>query len=265
MNNQYNHNPQLDLIFDETNVTETNWLKSAFEIILKLLLVIIFIYTFVYFSLGILITNLSPEKQIILENAIAKVIIEPKNIADEKDIEKFNKIKADILLADINFPKTTKLSIYLINDTEKNAFCLPNGNIYITSALYEELTDDEMLTFIISHEMAHYKNRDHLKNIRHKISKAIVTTFLSAAITNESSIVNIADSGMAINELRFSRHCEKKADIYAGKILLKLYNNTQAGVMVLDKLRENRYPAIFGLFSTHPDIDTRIKVLQHLR
>ena len=40
------------------------------------------------------------------------------------------------------------------------------GNIYITDTLFKHLNSDEMLTFVIAHEMAHYKNRDHLMNLR---------------------------------------------------------------------------------------------------
>ena len=175
------------------------------------------------------------------------------------------KSKKNILKSDNNFPKTSKLNIYLVKDETKNALCLPNGDIYITSSLYEKLTDDEMLTFVIAHEMAHYKNKDHLKNIRHKIAKSTITIFLSLAIPNDSTISNISDDGLEINELGFSRGCEKQADIYAGKILLVLYNNTIGGQKVLNTLREKTYPGILRLYATHPDIDSRIKVLRQLK
>ena len=178
---------------------------------------------------------------------------------------KLEEIKAQILENDYSFPKTSKLKTIIIKNSQPNALCLPNGNIYITSALDKDLKDDEMLTFVIAHEMAHYKNKDHLRNIRHQIAAAVITGILIIANPNDNTAVKILSGGLDMNNLNFSRAYEKRADVYAGKMLLKIYGNTDAGARVLNKLRDKSYPPILFLFSTHPDVDSRIMNLKNLR
>ena len=51
----------------------------------------------------------------------------------------------------LNFRNFSNLEINLIdNEKEPNAICYPNGNIYITSALYKKLESDEELTFVVT-------------------------------------------------------------------------------------------------------------------
>ena len=44
-----------------------------------------------------------------------------------------------------------------------NAFVVPNGTIFFTAGMLGEIKDEQMLTFVLAHEMAHYAHRDHLK------------------------------------------------------------------------------------------------------
>lgn len=256
------NDPLIKLIYDDINVSETNHLKGLFEILLKLGIIIVFMYIFIYISLGIIINNLSIERQIQLENFIAKNITKPENIATREEIQRFEKIKSNILNIDSNFPKTSKLKINIIKNSENNALCFPNGDIYITSGLYEKLTNEEMLTFVIAHEMAHYKNKDHLKNIRHEIASTIIINILSILNPNDTASKAILEGGLDMNNLNFSRNYEKNADIYAGKALLKLYGNVKGAELVLNNLRSKKYPPVLILFSTHPDIDARIKTIK---
>ena len=148
--NNYDYEAAKLLIDDETNVTETNPLKDLFQTCIQLVLILALVYLFTFIASGIVIKSLSIEKQIQMENILSS-------------------IRNRVLSVDRDFPKTSNLDIHIINDNQMNALCYPNGNIYITSELYKRLTDDEMLTFVIAHEMAHYKNKDHLMNLRNQI------------------------------------------------------------------------------------------------
>lgn len=246
---------------ENINITESNSLKDFAAIVMNLFIFIISIYLFIYIASGVALKCLSLDKQIILENFISPSIQTNLTKITIEEQERLNKIKQDILNADIKFPKTSNLEIRIINHKQLNALCYPNGNIYITSALYNELETDEELTFVIAHEMAHYRNKDHLLNLRRNISNGAVLLLLSLASPNESNLSRYAESGLNLTDLKFSRGSEAKADRYAVSIMNALYGNARAGVNVLETLKEkNKFDIEF--LSTHPNMDKRIKYVK---
>ena len=171
------------LIYDNVNVTESNPLKDLMKIVFQLVVYILITYFSIFCLTGFFIQNLSPKQQQWLENAITNAsTVKTVDITDV-DKERLTKIKNKILESDSDFPKTSALDIEIINHKEKNALCYPNGNIYITDTLFKHLDSDEMLTFVIAHEMAHYKNRDHLMNLRKSIaSNFVILTFIFSCL-----------------------------------------------------------------------------------
>lgn len=51
----------------------------------------------------------------------------------------------------------------LLDSDRPNAVSLPGGRIYITRALYEQLSCDDLIAAVLAHEMAHLVARDHFK------------------------------------------------------------------------------------------------------
>ena len=160
------------LIYDESNVTETNPLSDFFKIIVKFVLVIGLLYFSLFVVLTIVIKNLSIENQIKIENALSGDYKSIKISAN--DDKRLQKVRDDILKVDNDFPKTSNLKIKIIDMNVVNAFCAPNGNIYITKKLYDKLKTDGELTFVIAHEMSHYKTKDHLMQLRSNLSNSVV-------------------------------------------------------------------------------------------
>lgn len=260
MTNNYDFEAAKKLIDDDTNVTETNPLKDLLQICVKLVLVLFSIYLGTFAISGIIIKSLPLQKQIQMENFLSQMI-DTKTINATQDDERCNKIKEKIKNVDKNFPATSNLNIYIISDKEKNALCYPNGNIYITSELYKNL-DDNMLTFVIAHEIAHYKYKDHLMKLRKNISSALVLIFMSVVSPN-NQMTNIIDGTISLADLKYSRQVETKADIYASKILMNLYGNVDGGIKTLQVLKSHDTinPEVF---STHPDLNKRIKKIKRI-
>lgn len=260
MKSSYDYEAAKKLIDDETNVTESNPLKDLFKICTQLVLILVIIYFSVFALSGIAISLLSPEKQVVLENILASSIrFEKKNKIETS--ARAQKVRDDIIKIDSSFPKTSNSKIRIFENEDLNAFCLPNGNIYITSALYKRLTDDEMLTFVIAHEMAHYKHRDHLMQLRKSISTSSVILFMSVVSPNESKQnANIIDDVVSFSDLKNSRRAESSADKYAKNILLAKYGRVDGGMKVLDVLEADSTLAPEFL-STHPKTANRKKRL----
>jgi len=248
---------------ERINVTENNPIKELFKICVNLALIIGSFYLIIFMLSGIILFNLPAKNQVQLENFFSKLIETKVVKISDADQKRLLTVRNNILNADKNFPKTSNLDIFIMDDTKTNAFCYPNGNIYITSALYKELTTDEELTFIIAHEMGHYKHKDHLRNMRDSITGSIVLIGTVFVDPSNQGLTKMTASTIDISNLKFSRVAEEKADKYAIKMLNILYGSSKAGVEVMTKLKEKNRSNIEFL-STHPNIDRRINYIKKL-
>lgn len=247
---------------DNVNITETNPLKDLVQIMLNILLFVVSIYSFIFITSGIILKTLSAEQQVAIENFISPSVC-PTNVVvlSAEENQRLSSIKNRILKVDSKFPKTSNLNINVIKEKQLNALCYPNGNIYITSALYKELKSDEEFAFVIAHEMAHYKYKDHLLNLRRNIANGAVLILVAFANPNNKDIGTLIEGSLNVTELKFSRGVEEKADKYAINIMNKLYGNARAGVYVMTTLKDkNSFDIEF--LSSHPNLDKRIKYIQ---
>ena len=262
MQNDSDYENQLKLIEDDTiNVTQPNVLKDFVQIIIKLFLIVVLIYTTVFCSVGIVIKCLPIEKQIVLEDFMASSINIESYPPENKEKAEIEKIKNTILKYDPDFPKTSKLDVKIVKDDRMNALCLANGNIYITDSLFKKIKDDEeMLYFVI----AHYKNKDHLMKLRKSIALNIISILTSIASSNKD-VSKLVLGTFQMSDLNYSRHVESCADKYAGQMLLKEYKRIDGGAKALEILSSKKYPLDLNIFSTHPTIEKRIKNLRKLK
>ena len=264
MTNNFDAESAKKIIYDDNiNVTEGNPLKDFFQIVLNLVLILACVYMFVFALSGIIIKNLSSKQQVLIENFISP-LVKPCEIVELSDIEKqrLTDIKNRILKVDTKFPDTSNLDINVMRKKQLNALCYPNGHIYITSSLYKELKSEEELTFVIAHEMAHYRYKDHLLNLRRNISNSVILIMIAFANPNNKDIARAVEGSLSITDLTFSRRAEEKADKYAIKIMNILYGNARAGLDVMEKLRiKNSFDIEF--LSTHPNFDKRINYIKN--
>ena len=141
-----------------------------------------------------------------------------------------------------------------------NAFVLPTGTIYLTTGLLQEkgLTDEE-LTFVLAHEIGHYRNRDHLKAISHNIGIMVITGLIgmNTNSTSNSTISSIGEMG----SLAYSRKQETNADIYANETLIKIYGTNNGAIKFINRIKEkNSEPEFLKYFSTHPSWNDRLEI-----
>lgn len=251
------------LILDNVNVSQDDPLKEMFKILFQLFCGAVIVYFVVFLLSGFVLKNLSLENQIELENFISSKMNVKTLSLPAKEQERLNAIKEDILANDFDFPKTSNLEINVIENKEPNAICYPNGNIYITTELYKKLKTDEQLTFVLAHEMAHYRNKDHLMKLRQNISSMVVLTSMIFISPDMSALSETIGLGMELSDMKLSRKVEAKADKYAGKTLMDLYGTTQGGIEVLETLSKDKI-YMGEVFSSHPAMEKRIKYLKSL-
>lgn len=165
--------------------------------------------------------------------------------------------------------KFDHLDLILIPNATINAFAVPGGVVGINTGLFLYAGDEDQMTSVIAHELAHLSQRHYARGVEAASNASIPTMagilagFILAATAG-------ADAGMAAitatqaaaldNRLRFSRQNEQEADRIGMQTMLSAGRNPNASAEIFERmLRETRYttkPPEFLL--THPVTESRI-------
>ncbi len=157
----------------------------------------------------------------------------------------------------------------VLNDDETiNAFALPGGQVFITSALLRLLESEAELAGIIGHEIGHVVGRHGAE----QMAKAQLTQGLTGAAvlaaydpedpSSAGSAQFIALIGQLVN-MKFGRDDELESDSFGVEYMVDAGYDPCALITVMDKLaqaNEGNQPPEF--FSTHPNPDNRIEQIR---
>ena len=161
----------------------------------------------------------------------------------------------------------------VLDSKEVNAFALPGGYIYITRGLMAYLKSEAELAAVLGHEVGHV-------TARHSVQQYSANQLTNFGIALGS--IFIPGMNQATNQLAqlfgaallrgYGREHELEADRLGAEYLARTGYNPQAMLDVLKVLKnqeifekelaqaEGREPKIYhGVFSTHPDNDTRLQ------
>ncbi len=176
---------------------------------------------------------------------------DPAVLAQEQRVKKiFNGLIAEIKKDPGEYSISVEKSAVL------NAHAGLGKTIVVNSALAETLSNDTALAFVIAHELGHVEG--------HHVAKHIARTGIFAIIKNKFfPVSNLYDGVNYLGGLQFSRGAEKKADIFAVKLMNKLYCNQPGKLEFFKKISANGVPPkIMEYLTTHPLPTTRIEYLE---
>ena len=256
---------RMSVIVDNDNVEKTNEVGNLFVLISG----IVGIFLFIVLSLSTLehvyIDLMPVQTKCKVEEALSY-----GRIQDERVIANYSKqqrqleyLKQIIIQNDDELRQYSNIRVAIIDSEKYNAWVYPNGDIYFTTALIDEIYTKEELTFILAHEIGHYKNRDALKSI----SKDVISMAASMmmGIDSNTYVQNIVSNTSFFESIVYSKNVERKADIYSAKMLKKLYGNTDGAISVFKKLEKKaEYSKFAHYFSSHPSPQERIEYIQKI-
>lgn len=172
-------------------------------------------------------------------------------------------------LAPYSEVKDHRFEFVVIDQGELNAFAVPGGIIGINLGIFLHASDEDEISSILAHELAHLSQRHFARQIENSERQApIAIASLLASILLIAS--NNADAGFAglmgsqaasiQNRLAYSRDWEREADRAGMRTLVNSGLDPHAMPSMFEQmLAANRYssrPPEFLL--THPITDTRI-------
>lgn len=158
--------------------------------------------------------------------------------------------------------------VYYVTDV--NAFACADGSVRVFSSLMDIMTDEELLG-VIGHEVGHVAHRDSKSSFR----TALLTSALKDGVSSQGGKAatltdsQLGDLGEALVNATYSQKQERAADDYGYEFLKKAGKNPWAMALSFQKLKKLQEEAgaqknskLNQLFSTHPDLDTRIKRME---
>lgn len=158
--------------------------------------------------------------------------------------------------------------VYRVIDV--NAFACADGSVRVFSSLMDIMSDEELLG-VIGHEVGHVAHKDSKKAFRtalltSALKDGISSTGGKAAALTDSQLGSL---GEALVNANYSQKQERAADDYGYEFLKKGGKNPWSMALSFQKLKALQEEAgakkdskINQLFSTHPDIDARIKRME---
>ncbi len=194
--------------------------------------------------------------------------------------------------ADLPMPR-----LYMIPSDQPNAFATgrnpKHSAVAVTQGITKLLSEDE-LRGVISHELAHVKNRDILTQSVASAIGAMITYLAYFALwfggdddsplglIGSLALVLLAPIAATLIQLAVSRQREYAADATGAQFcgnpeslasaLLRLEEGAKAMPMQVNQATEPLYivkpfasKGIAGLFSTHPPIEERVRRLRQMR
>lgn len=261
--NNYFYENQIDVIEDNVNVTKTSDIKEFFILITGIIVLICGILFVSDFVMQIFLDKMSYDTQVKIESFLSfDTAAKPQYTKEEQIwLNDLNNIHKKILSNDEELKKFKGLNINISSDKEINAFILPNGKIYFTKGMLKNLKTEDQAAFVLAHEIAHYKNRDHLKSIGRSI--LTLSTISILGFGSGDFAKQIMYSIYDIGDLQYSQQQEITADKYANETIKKIYGSNKGAVEFFNIIdRNQKLPEFIHYFSTHPSPQTRIKLLE---
>ena len=155
---------------------------------------------------------------------------------------------------------------HVIRDREINAFSGPGGHIYVTTALMNLASDDELAS-VLSHEVSHIVARHSLKTIQQSQTLRGLTDLFGSVVgiagdtAQEfgSAAAQIVASGLLAVH---NREEEREADFLGLHAAAKAGFNSQGMVTMFQKIQgvgQKDSSLLGAVFADHPDVDERIE------
>ena len=164
----------------------------------------------------------------------------------------------------------TRLTLVVVNNPTINAFAVPGGVIGIHTGIFTYADNEDQLSSIIAHEIAHLSQRHFARSMEAQRSSSAITlagllatVIVSSQADTDAAIATLttAQAISADHQLRYSRSNEQEADRQGIKILTKAGRNPEASadmlnnMLALSRYKGNRPPEFL---LTHPVTERRV-------
>jgi predicted Zn-dependent protease len=216
------------------------------------------------------VVTISEKKEIEIGREMHPKILKQYGRYDDEQLQAYVNEVGQRIAASSHRPEIT-YTFTVLDSEETNAFALPGGYIYITRGIMSYLNSEAELAAVLGHEIGHVTARHAVRQQTGATAAGIGATLI-AVLTGSGSLANIANVAGSALIAGYGRDMELEADSLGARYIGALGYDPEAMIDVVRLLKnqemfeiqrareENREPQVYhGVFSSHPDNDTRLK------
>ena len=153
-------------------------------------------------------------------------------------------------------------TFYTLDSEVINAFALSGGNVFITSGLLREMTNEAQLAGVLGHEIGHVTGR----HVDERLSQAVAAELglaLLGEYTDEELITTGAALATNLTMLSWGRSQELESDEQGLKYMVRAGYDPEGLIELMRILEEaGGGGGTIEFFSTHPYPDRRIEEIR---
>lgn len=240
------------------NISHEHPLKDFFILVAGLLGIGVVAFIVLGLLVDVVVGRISPETESrwFRDTPLSEAISQSLNDGSELTPFEFSMFEELKLCSGINVP----ISVYLSSSDELNAVAIPGGNIIVFQGLVDSLSSENGLAFVLAHELAHFKHRDHLR----AMGRGLVFVAASSLVTgSQSSLTHFVGSLSNLQFSHYSQSRESAADTSALDILNCAYGHVAGAEEFFVSIEGNQDDfTMMHYFSTHPEVEERIMDIQ---
>lgn len=214
-----------------------------------------------FWSVGLFIDRavdyISPEMEAVIFSSIGVSASELIDADDPRQAELQRLVDGLRECIQISYP----LKVYLIDSDDVNACALPGGRIFVFNGLLDKVLSENGLAFVLAHELAHFKNRDHLRKMGRMVVFAAVTALITGA---GSDFTRLFAPATGFSQAQYSQERESLADKSALQALNCYYGHVGGATEFFEAMRpdDKKIGSPAGhYFASHPEVEQRINNL----
>jgi Zn-dependent protease with chaperone function len=240
------------------NVTATSPLRDFLVMLTGVALILVAVYFVLGFLVDFMVPRISPETEKLLGTFFDDNGPEKGPPSEETAYLQGLVDQIQGQCADLPY----ELQVEIIDDEMINALALPGGRIVVFSGLLEKARSQNELAFVLSHEMGHFANKDHLSGL----GRGLVFMTLSASVFGtDSAVGRKIGQLLEVSELSLSRKHESMADKFALRTVNCFYGHVAGAADFFEHTAEMEESFFTGHYlSTHPLSEERIARLHEL-
>jgi predicted Zn-dependent protease len=150
----------------------------------------------------------------------------------------------------------------LIKDSSPNAFAVPGGNVYVTTAMMTFAKNQEELAGVLCHETSHDIHHDVVNlNPRYQ-TIGTVGGILSVLIGNNRAAQSLLGAAASADADQFSRQIESNADHLGAYTCAQSGYNPWGMVWLMQSFQKSDTGGSMEFLSDHPRDDHRVSDLE---